>query len=232
MDCRLSRAKQHIRYSLNYKNIPFETVWIEYPDIADFCKKVGAAPTATRRDSSLLYTLPVIRDPSTGTVLSDSPGIAVYLDNTYPDRPTLFPPGTKGLHAVFKPALFSVLDELYDFTLPASNAILNPKSEAYFRSTREKAFGKKIEDITPKGEDRVKHWRKVENGFGIVDGWYAKGGGTYIMGDVPCFADIEIISWLQYVKVTLGEDSQEWKDIRSWNNGRWAKLFDSFVKYE
>ena len=38
------------------------------------------------------YTVPVIYDPATKRVIKDSFEIAKYLDEQYPDRPTLLPP--------------------------------------------------------------------------------------------------------------------------------------------
>jgi hypothetical protein len=78
---------------LNYKGLAYKTEWIEYPDIADLCKKIGAEPTMIRKDGRPYYSLPVIQDPKTGAVISDSARIAEYLDETYPDTPKVFPAG-------------------------------------------------------------------------------------------------------------------------------------------
>ncbi|THU78275.1 hypothetical protein K435DRAFT_876813 [Dendrothele bispora CBS 962.96] len=42
-----------------------------------------------------------LRNPSTGAVVGDTFDIALYLDKTYPNGPSLFPPSTIGLLAVF-----------------------------------------------------------------------------------------------------------------------------------
>lgn len=101
---------------MNYKGLSYKTVWVEYPDIgkawsdpprlftggtdtdpaartAALAKKIGAKPTATV-DGEPLYTVPIIHDPNTGSVVADSFYIAQYLDKQYPGQPTLIPQDT------------------------------------------------------------------------------------------------------------------------------------------
>jgi len=37
-----------VRYALNYKKLPYKTVWVEYLEIEPVAKKVGAKATKTR----------------------------------------------------------------------------------------------------------------------------------------------------------------------------------------
>ena len=37
-----------IRYALNYKKLPYKTVWVEFHEIEPAAKKVGAKPTRTK----------------------------------------------------------------------------------------------------------------------------------------------------------------------------------------
>ncbi|KAF4604174.1 hypothetical protein EYR40_001357 [Pleurotus pulmonarius] len=216
-------------YALNIKGIPYQTVWIEYPDIEALCKKIGAAPT---NKEAPLYTLPVIQDTSTGAVISDGPLIVEYLDKQYPDTLTLFPPGTIALQAGFTAAHGSAISPVRQFVIPKVNSRLNPRSEEYFRRTRERAFGKKMEDITPVGEARVVEWAKYRDGLGKVDSWFKKSTGRFLMGESITFADVSVVSSLTWLKVIFGEDSPEWKDIASWHDGRWAGLVYAFEKYQ
>ncbi|KAF4604181.1 hypothetical protein EYR40_001364 [Pleurotus pulmonarius] len=218
-----------VRYALNIKGIPYETVWVEYPDIEDVCKKIGAAPTSKE---GARYTLPVIQDKTTGVVISDGPLIVEYLDKQYPNTTKLFPTGTMALQAGFTSAHGSAITPIGQFSLPKTNAILNPRSEEYFRRTREQAAGKKIEEITPVGEAREVEWGKYREGLGKVDSWFKKSTGPFLMGESITFADITVVSWLVFPKVIFGEDSQEWQDIASWHDGRWAGLVDAFAKYQ
>jgi len=37
-----------VRYALNYKKLPYRTVWLEYHQVDPVAKKVGAKATKTR----------------------------------------------------------------------------------------------------------------------------------------------------------------------------------------
>ncbi|KAJ7121542.1 hypothetical protein C8R44DRAFT_831646 [Mycena epipterygia] len=217
------------RYALNYKGIPYKTVWVEYPEIEALSKELGAAPTTTKPDGRPHYTLPMIQDPSTGAVVSDSTKIAVYLDATYPDAPRLMPPRTEGLFRAFEAAATASIAPILPYGLPASNARLNPVSEAYYRSTREANYRTTMEDMTPKGEADVVAWGKLKEGFGKMDEWVRAGGGEYLMGDTPCYADLWMAGYVLWIKLVLPD---KWKDVESWHEGRWATLLRNLEKYE
>ncbi|KAF4617477.1 hypothetical protein D9613_006282 [Agrocybe pediades] len=223
------------RFCLNFKGIPYKTEWVEYPDIAELSKKLGFKPTGkTPWDGTDYYSLPAIHDPSTGAYISDSWEIAEYLEKQYPDTPTLFPNGTKGLQAAIADGYHVALGSLWAFILPATNEILNSKSQGYFSRTRQLAFKvEKIQDLVPKGEKAVEEWGKLQSSLDKVDRWYAKTDdkGPFILGETISWSDLNIASWTIWMKVTFGEDSKEWKDIASWQGGRWSKLLVDLEKY-
>jgi len=107
------------RFTLKYKGLKDRTEWVEYPDIETVCKKIGAEPTGTHPDGiTPRYTVPVLYDPSTRVVISESGRIAEYLNETYPDTLILFPPGTRVLQAAFRAALRTFIDvPLYMLTI-------------------------------------------------------------------------------------------------------------------
>ncbi|KAJ6608977.1 hypothetical protein B0H10DRAFT_2065911 [Mycena sp. CBHHK59/15] len=209
------------RYALNYKGIPYKTVWLEYPQIEPVSRELGAAPTSNKPDGRPHYTLPMIHDPRTGAVVSDSAKIAAYLDKTYPDTPPVLPASTAGFYRVFEDAALPLLAPL----------ILNPVSEEYFRRTREETFGKKLEELVPKGDAHTEAWQKVKDTFAKLDGWIRANGedSKYIMGDTLCFADIWMASyvlWISMVRPDL------WKEVKLWNGGRWERLLKDTEKYQ
>ncbi|KAJ7720849.1 hypothetical protein DFH07DRAFT_304058 [Mycena maculata] len=219
------------RYALNYKGLAYKTVWVEYPDIESVCRQIGAAPTRNKPDGRPHFTLPMIHDPSTGATIADSAKIAAYVDATYPDRPSLMPAGTVGLHRAFEDAAHPLIGPIYPYCLPASHALLNPVSAAYFRRTREELWGKTLENLTPAGDaDRVE-WKKLEDGFGKMDEWIrASGEGSkYLMGDVLCYADMWMAAYLLWLKLVL---PGRWGEIASWHGGRWGTLLQNLEKYE
>ncbi|OAX43975.1 hypothetical protein K503DRAFT_730497 [Rhizopogon vinicolor AM-OR11-026] len=210
------------RYALNIKGVPYETVWVEYPDIEALAKKIGAPSTGTKDDGSPSYTLPIINDPNTGKVVSDSFLIAEYLDATYPGGNTLFPPGTKPLIAAFEGSVVGAIGGILPLQLALSCYILNPSSQKYFRATREATFGKKIEEFSPAGAHRDADWAKAKEGLVAVDGWFSKnGGGKFVMGDSISYADGVLGGWLAWVKI-INESSAAWEDLAAWHGGRWS----------
>ncbi|KAJ6530937.1 hypothetical protein DFH09DRAFT_994320 [Mycena vulgaris] len=218
------------RYALNYKGIPYKTVWLEYPEIEPFSKEIGAAPTRKKPDGRPHYTLPMIHDPSTGAVVSDSTKIAVYLDVTYPDTPPLMPAGTVGLHRAFEDAVNPLLSSVFPYAVPGTNTKLNPVSEAYFRRTREALWGKTLEDLVPTGAEHVAGWVKLNEGFGKLDEWIrANGDGSaYLMGDAPCYADMVIAGYVIWIKLVIPD---RWEEIKEWHGGRWETLLQNMEKY-
>ena len=89
-------------YALNYKGILLKTVWVEYPDIEALYHTLGIPAASTKPDGSPYYALPVIQDPSTQRIISDSWAIVKYLDEAYPDTPTLLPKGTLAFPRFFR----------------------------------------------------------------------------------------------------------------------------------
>lgn len=209
------------------------TEWVEFPDIEPVCKRLGIPPTAKNIDGSPFYTLPAIHDPSTGVYMSDSLSIVEYLEKTYPDTPSLFPHNTLGLQVAFTEAWRSNMGAFWNFIIPVEGFMLNPGSVEYFRRTREVTYGKALEEVVPKGDAAVAEWTKVRDAWAKVDEWYAKSNdqGPFLLGETPSFADIFIVSVLTWMKVIWREESQLWKDVASWNNGRWKNLLEEFEQY-
>ncbi|KAH7890789.1 hypothetical protein F5I97DRAFT_1798953 [Phlebopus sp. FC_14] len=220
------------RYALNIKGIPYKTEWVEYPDIAQVAKKIGAPPTGTSSDGSPSYTLPIIQDPNTGKVISDSFLIAEYLDETYPGGNVLFPPGTKPLMQALEHGVVGAIESLFLFQLALTCPQLNPPSEKYFRSTREAAYGMKIEEFSPEGAKREADWAKAKEGLTAVDRWLSKnGGGKYVMGDSVSYADGILAGWLIWIKITNEVGGAKWKEFASWHEGRWETYITSLEDY-
>ncbi|KAJ7065898.1 hypothetical protein B0H15DRAFT_1028091 [Mycena belliarum] len=229
--CAWSPNTWKIRYAFNLKGLPYKTTWIEYPDIADLCKSIGAEPTMIRKDGSPYYSLPVIKDPNTGAVVSDSARIADYLDATYPNLPKLMPAGTETLQRGFRVAAESATDPLTPYVIPAVAHILHPRSKEYFVRTREERFGKKLEDVVPTGEAHDVAWKALEAGYAKINGWTTP-GSPFVMGDTVSYADLVIAAELQWCLKAFGANSDSWKGMMAWHEGRWARLISDLQRYE
>ncbi|KAK7060781.1 hypothetical protein VNI00_000513 [Paramarasmius palmivorus] len=206
------------RFTLKYKGLSFETIWVEFPNIEATCKKIGAPPSSTKADGTPLYTFPVIHDPNTGASLSDSLLIAEYLDKTYPSTPRVIPAGTYALQAAFVDALESKLGAFYTIMLPIVTWGLNKPSEDYHRQLVVRLTGATVEEMYPK-EDKIEE----------MDGY--KKEDEFVMGDVVSLADFGLGGLLLTCKVFLGDDNKDWKRIAGWHDGRWEKLLKGLEKH-
>ena len=112
IDCRFrTNIYASLATPLNVKAVPYQTEWVELPDVKATRMAHGVAPVRKHLDNSDFYTLPIIHDAATDTYVGDSFEIAVYLDQRYPQSGSrLFPPDSIGIHRVFNAhvdALFS-----------------------------------------------------------------------------------------------------------------------------
>ena len=119
---------------LNYKNIPYKTEFIEYPDVAPTLKSFGLPPN----EDSTPYTIPTIRDAN-GKYIMDSRKIVVELEKQYPE-PSLHldSPLLAKVEELFRKAIRPLMAVI----LPrVPRNILREPSAEYFERTREERLG-------------------------------------------------------------------------------------------
>ena len=56
-------------------------------------------------------------------------------------------------------------------------------------------------------------------------------GRRFFMGEEMCYADVTVASFLIWIRVLYGEESEEWKRMEAWDKGRWARLLAAMEKY-
>ncbi|PPQ78421.1 hypothetical protein CVT24_001429 [Panaeolus cyanescens] len=212
-----------VKYALYAKKIPFHVELVEMVDIPALSKALGLQPGEIIMGAPM-YTLPAIYDPSTKKAVSDSLTINMYLDAQYPDTPRVVAEGTKGLIKAFFTAIRTLDYASFPLTIETYLGLTTAKSREYFRTTREKFLGARIEDMTPREPEKIAEvWAGVEKAFDTMDGWY--GGNTFIMGnDVPTHADFVVAGRLMLLQEFFREESQDWKRVAGLNDGRWGKL--------
>ncbi|KAH8104646.1 hypothetical protein BXZ70DRAFT_601944 [Cristinia sonorae] len=228
-----------VRYAFNFKGLKYRTEWVELCDIEVRCKAIGASATRLKSDGSPEYTLPVIHNSTTNTVVSDSLAIVAYLDNAYPDTPRLLPPGKTGLYSAFRETVDdSITFKAYRLNVHRVYLFLNPCNETHYRGSREQWFGMKLEEVAPPGSEvEMKVWKEVENGFKKVATWYDiekdqdGGSGLFIEGgQTPGYADFLLAARMMWIEITLG-DTEAWARIKNLDGGRWARFLEQFNQY-
>ncbi|KAG7443827.1 uncharacterized protein BT62DRAFT_1032564 [Guyanagaster necrorhizus] len=209
-------TRQYYRYALNLKSLSYHTVYIKLPDVEALAKKIGAAPTMTEPDGvSLFYMIPIIQDDSTGTIISDSPTIVAYLDKTYPSSgPILIPTGMMTLQLAFSSAVVDAFTPLWPFYALGLMTKMNEVTAVYFL----KGFKKLL--------------IQVKENLGKMNKWFEGSDGNFVIGNEPYFIDMAICAFLWFTRGVVGEESEKWKDVVSWNAGRWRRYLESFKPYE
>ena len=148
-------------------------------------------------EGGMSKTVPVIRDGD--RVVADSFAIALYLDEAYPDRPTLF--GGEGGKAMARLIERWSQTTLHPYLgasiLTDVHARLAPKDQAYFRESREKRNnGRSLESIAAEREARHPEFvRKLEPLRSML------GYQAFIGGAAPLFADYIVFGAFQWSRV-------------------------------
>lgn len=226
---------------LNYRNLPYRTEWISYPDIKPTFMKLGFEPTDKEWDGSDQYTCPAIIDPTTPepTLVADSAKIAAYLEKAYPDsleHPTLFPAdlGSKIQERIDQmnstltmPLIFMMLPSVPD-------NLVDPRGKEYFLFTREKRRGYPLSEMLPAGSAaRKENWERIKEALDALDAVFE---GDLLFGDRVTYADIVLAALLSFtIDVPDGRDGPDveylWQLIAPLNGGRWARFMEKMEKY-
>ncbi len=147
-DRRFSPYCWRIRMALAHKQLTVETIpW-------RFTEKSAIAHSGQDK-------VPVIED--NGRVVADSWAIANYLEDTYPNRPTLFG-GTAGRAAArfFNCWADTVqIPGIARFVAIDIYRHLDPRDRDYFRQSREKRIGTKLEEFCANREERIAAFRQT-----------------------------------------------------------------------
>lgn len=185
--------------ALRHKGLDYEFRPVPFTEIA-------------KLEDGFSTTVPILRD---GDVLvRDSFDIALYLEKTYPDAPSLF--GGEGGQAmarfvegfsqtVLHPAITKI-------AVADIHNLLAPTDRVYFRKTREARLSQTLEELAsnrfteaaefPRKLEPIRHTLKFQPWLG---------------GDRPLFADYILFGAFQWARVTASVDILKSDDpVRSW----------------
>lgn len=188
-----------IAFALAHKGLAFERVPTPFTAVATV-------------EGGVCGTVPVIRDDD--RIVGDSFDIALYLDERYPDRPSLF--AGEGGKAMARFVEGWTNAQLHAFIRSAAimdiHDRLAPPDQAYFRASREERFGKKLEELPVGREERLARFAADLTPLRLV-----LERQPFIGGEGPLFADYIVAGAFQWMRVislfqVLGEDDP----VRDW----------------
>tara|TARA_R110002126_G_scaffold133424_1_gene277473 strand:+ start:901 stop:1596 length:696 start_codon:yes stop_codon:yes gene_type:complete len=173
-----------VKLALAHKGLDFESVPTSFLDVPKVENGFGKI-------------VPVVRDGD--KIISDSFQIALYLEETYPDRPTLFG-GQGGIaHAKFVEswALTTLHSQVAVVAVEEICAMLDSADQDYFRTSRENMFKKTLEQVS-------------EGKSAVIAGLPEKlkplshmlNSQKFIGGDQPLFADYIVFGALQWARIS------------------------------
>jgi glutathione S-transferase len=141
-------------------------------------------------------TIPVIRDGE--TVVADSFAIALYLDEAYPDRPTLF--GGEGGKAMARFIERWSQLTIHPYVTTAAimdlHAMQDAENAAYFRQNREQRLGKRLEDVMAARDAGLGTFRASLEPLRSTLFYQ-----PFIGGASPLFADYIVFGALQWARI-------------------------------
>jgi len=165
--------------------------------------------------------VPVLKDDE--TVVSDSWKIACYLEDAYPDRPSLFggPEGRGMTHfvncwtdTVLHPALIrTIIHDIFE--------CLDEADKPYFRESREKRFGMTLEEMAANRDASLAAFRAVLPPLNAL-----LADQPFVCGENSAYGDYLIFGAFQWARVlspvTLLEPDEP---LHAWRE-RMLDLFD------
>lgn len=211
---RFSPYGWRIRYALAHKGLEVEDVAV------GFTEKEKIAFSGQQ-------LVPVIVDRNRGDrVVFDSWQIATYLDDAYPEKPLFGSDAARGaarfIHnwagTTFFPGVISlIMADLY--------SRVRDEDRTYFRDSREKRFGKKLEELQAGREQRLPAFRASLDPLRIV-----LKQQVFVSGDAPAYADYLLFGSFQWpANVSDFELLAEDDPIHTWR-ARMADLYDGLAR--
>jgi glutathione S-transferase len=140
--------------------------------------------------------VPVIRDGE--KVVADSFAIALYLDEAYPERPTLFSgDGGKAMaRFIERWSQLTIHPYVTTAAIMDIHAMQDEANAAYFRQNREQRFGKKLEEVMAARDTGLGAFRASLEPLRSMLAYQ-----PFIGGQSPLFADYIVFGALQWARI-------------------------------
>lgn len=177
-DLRFSPYCWRTKLALKHKGLDYETIPWRFTDTA------ALAPSGQSKVPTLI---------DNGRWVHDSWSIALYLDETYPSKPKLFPDAQSRTLAKFLNSWcdWSVLPNSRALAVSNVFKIIHDKDKAHFRASREKALGVPLEQL---GLDREAAHKTFVQGLKPADVTLAD--HAFLHGAEPGYGDYALFGTL------------------------------------
>ncbi|KAK1062154.1 hypothetical protein LTR74_010464 [Friedmanniomyces endolithicus] len=182
------------RMVLNFKKIPYETEWVEYPALAPKLKALGVPPNPPSAFAD--YSCPTIRLRD-GTYIMDSIPIAEKLEAMHPE-PSLHLDNT-----LWKQAS-EICDALIrsagaDFMVSIVDDILGERASKWFAEDRHKRFGMSLYELQEKvgGEKAWPATEEILTKLKALLTTHKEDEGPFMLGSKPCYGDLIAVALLE-----------------------------------
>ena len=182
-DVRFSPNCWRTRLALAHKGLPVETIAWRFTEKDAIAKSgQGKVPVLVAGDKWLY----------------ESWDIAVYLEDTYPDRPSLFgcPQGRATARFVNQWASAVLHAAVARVVVPDIHAALHEKDKDYFRTTREAAFGRSFEAIAAERDEALAALRRT-----LAPLRSTLSHQPFVAGATPAYADHAVFGAFQWARV-------------------------------
>ncbi|UUX50760.1 glutathione S-transferase N-terminal domain-containing protein [Nisaea acidiphila] len=154
--------------------------------------------------------VPVLKDAD--TVVCDSWDIACYLEDTYPDAPSLFggEAGRGGALFVTEWANRTITPLIAGLIVHDVLLACDERDKDYFRESREARFGRKLEEVQAGREERLPDLHKaLAPARGVIE------KQPYLGGTGPSYADYALFGTLMWARISspfelLSEEDPLW----------------------
>jgi glutathione S-transferase len=207
-DRRYSTFSWRSKMALLHKGLAFETRPVRISDKAALAfSGQGNVPILVDGDKTVV----------------DSWKIAEYLEDAYPEAPSLFGGGGRAQAKFFNSWTDrQVIPAIVPYLAIGVPSIVDAEDGAHVRKQMQKFFGAPLEDLAAKREDALKKFRVVMAPVRDV----LKGGAKFLGGDRPLYADYILFGvtlWARMVSPVEVFPADE--PIAAWNE-RMLDLYD------
>nr|OQO23264.1 hypothetical protein B0A51_08516 [Rachicladosporium sp. CCFEE 5018] len=185
-----------IRLMLNYKQIPYRTVFVEFPDIEPTLKALGISPASSEKK----YSVPAIYHQPSNKYIMDSDAISKFLEFTYPE-PSLQLSSDLGTEIEAQGR--AVLGPVLSIAVPPREIDhLSPRTAEYFRRTREARWGHTLESLI-EGDNEEQAWTAAQEGMKEQDKLIKtnRAEGPFVLGAMPSYTDFFIAGVMESTRI-------------------------------